>query len=98
MAANLRQVSRKIWFFLGGGCVLFLACALSLAAAHPQTPANELVTRRNAWIFLPSLLMAATGMYISLRYWRCPHCGAPLQTRYPIPRNCPRCGRDVGLI
>ena len=97
MASNLRKVSRLIWLLIGGGSVLFILCALFLAWTHPDTPANELVNCRTIWLLLPSALMAAAGVYVSLRYWRCPHCGWPLRTKYPIPRECPRCGRDIGL-
>lgn len=96
--SNLRRVYRRIWLLIGGGSVLFIACALFLAATHPKTPANELVDRRTAWLFVVPILMAVAGVYVSLRYWRCPHCGAPLRTRYPIPRSCLRCGRDIGLF
>ena len=98
MAADIRRIYRLIWLLVGGGGLLFLAPALYLAATHPRTPANELVNHRTAWLFLPSILLATVGVYVSLRYWRCPHCGAALRTRYPIPRNCLRCGQDIGLF
>jgi hypothetical protein len=97
MRPSLRQVSRRIWLLVGGGGLLFIATALALAVRNPATPANELVNRRTAWLFLPSIVMVAAGIYVSLRYWRCPYCGRPLRTSYPIPRDCPGCGRDVGI-
>lgn len=95
---NLRRVYRLIWILIGGGGLLFIACAPLLVVAHPQTPANELVNRRTAGVFLPSLIMAVAGVYVSVRCWRCPYCGAPLRTRYPILRDCLRCGRDIGMF
>jgi hypothetical protein len=97
MTSNLRRLSRLIWFLIGGGGVLFIVCVWFLSYTHPGTPANQLVNRHTFWILIPSIVMAMAGMYVSLRYWRCPYCGKPLRTRFPIPRDCPRCGRDVGL-
>ncbi|HEU4402032.1 MAG TPA: hypothetical protein VFT43_07990, partial [Candidatus Polarisedimenticolia bacterium] len=74
-----------------------ILCALLLAATHPNTPANALVNRRTIWLFAPSILLAIAGVYVSLRYWRCPYCGWPLETKFPIARDCPRCRRDIGL-
>ena len=66
-------------------------------STHPQTPANQLVNARTIWLFAPGVLIAAYGAWYSMRYWRCPYCGAGLRTRFPIPRDCTRCGRDLGL-
>jgi predicted cobalt transporter CbtA len=96
MSPDLKRVSRRIWWLIGGGAVWFIACTLVLAATHPDTPANELVNRRTMWLFIPSVILVTTGVYVSLRYWRCPYCGHPLTTRFPIPEACPRCGRDLG--
>jgi hypothetical protein len=97
MTSNLRKLSRLIFLLIGGGAALFVVCALLLAYTHPNAPANTLVNRHTVWLFLPSALMMAAGIYISLRHWRCRHCGWRLTTRFPIPRGCPRCGRDIGL-
>ena len=94
---NLRKLSRLIWLLTGGGGALFVLILLILAATHPTTPADKRINQYTVWLFFPSVLMVAAGVYLSLRYWRCPYCGCPLSTRYPIPRECPRCGRDVGL-
>ena len=93
----LLDVSRLIWLLIGGGSALFIAIALGLALTHPDTPANALVNRRTVWLFLPSALFVAVGVYVSLRYWVCPNCGFSLPTRSPIPRTCPRCRQDLGL-
>ena len=98
MESSLRALSRRIWLLTGGGGVLFVLCALSLALLHPKTPANQLVNSRTRWLFLPPIVMVVSGIWVSLTKWRCPHCGAPLRTMYPIPRDCPRCGQDIGLF
>ena len=97
MTSNLRRLMRIIWLLMGGGAVLFLASIVLLVVTHPNTPANALVNARTVWIFIPSVAMAGTGVYLSVRYWRCPYCGCSLKTQYPIARHCPRCRRDIGL-
>ena len=98
MSFNLRRVYLLIWLLIGGGGLLFIACALLLVVTHPHAPANDLVNRYTLWIFLPAFLMAVAGVYVSLRFWRCPHCGAVLRTRFPIPPYCLRCGGDLGVF
>jgi hypothetical protein len=95
--SQLQKVSRLIWLLIGGGALLFIAVALALAATHPKAPANTLVNARTVWLFVPPVLLAIVGVYVSLRYWVCPYCGHPLRTRFPIPRDCPHCKRDIGL-
>jgi hypothetical protein len=94
---NLRAVERRIWLLIGGGAVWSIATALTLAALHPDTPANQLITRWTAWWFVPPIILAVTGVRVSYRDWRCPYCGRLLRTRFPIPPDCPGCGRDLGL-
>jgi len=77
--------------------VLFVATSLAIAANHPTTPANQLINRYNIWLYLPSVVLTLRGVYASFRDWRCPYCGRPLSTIYPIPAACPRCKRDIGL-
>jgi hypothetical protein len=93
----IQRVSRRIWGLIGGGALLFIGIVLGLAATHPTTPANRLVNYTNVWLFFPSLLLTVKGAYVSWREWRCPYCGCPLQTMYPIPARCPRCREDIGL-
>lgn len=94
MAADLRTLARLIWGLIGGGVLLFVVSELLVAHAHPDTPANRLVTQ-HFWLFIPSLAMVVLGIYIGARYWRCPYCRCPIGKLYPIPRRCRRCGRDV---
>jgi hypothetical protein len=93
--AYLRNVSRWIWLLVGGGAVLFIAIALTLAALNPDTPANALVTWWNGWLFAFPAAMTGTGVYMSLRWWRCPYCRHPLNTKAPVPARCPRCGNPL---
>lgn len=97
MTADLRRLSLLLLLIIGGAGVLFVVCAMMLAWTHPNDPANGLVNRYTVWLFVPSAILAATGIYIRVRYWRCPYCRYSLSTRFPIPRDCPRCKRDVGL-
>ncbi|HEY3075465.1 MAG TPA: hypothetical protein VGJ74_09855 [Burkholderiales bacterium] len=91
----LANVSRWIWLLIGGGAVLFIAVAVALALANPGTPANQLVSWTNGWLFLPPVAMAGAGVYMSLRWWRCPHCRRPLSTKGALPERCPRCGNAL---
>ena len=97
MHPALRPISRRIWLLVGGGSLLFIGAALFLAATHPQTPANQLVNGRTMWLFAPGVLLALYGAYFNMRHWRCPYCGTALRTSFPISRDCPRCGQDLGL-
>ena len=97
MHPALQRLSNRIWLLIGGGSLLFIGAALYLAATHPQTPANQLVNSTTIWLFAPGVVLVVYGAWFSLRYWRCPYCGATLRTRFPIPRDCLRCGRDLGL-
>src|SRR5436305_6923485 len=94
---DLRAVARRIWIWIGGGAMWLIAMMLTLARLHPDTPANQLVTPWNAWWFVPPIVVVAIGVRISYRDWRCPHCGRLLKTRFPIPSDCPGCGRDLWL-
>jgi hypothetical protein len=97
MELPLRRVSRVLWLLIGGGGVLFIVATWILDRTHPGTPANELVTWRTVWIFLPSVLMVLAGVRYHYLHWHCPHCRGRITTEYPIPRFCPRCGLDIGL-
>ena len=88
----LQNVERWIWLLIGGGALLFIAMVMALALLYPDTPANQLVTWWNGWLFILPTAMAGTGVYISLRWWRCPACQRPLNTKGAVPERCPRCG------
>jgi hypothetical protein len=89
---ELQRTRRRIWILIFGGALLFIATAMFLAATNPTTPANQLVNRDTVWMFLPSAVMAGTGVYVSLRQWRCPQCGLPLPSNFPVRERCVRCG------
>src|SRR5207237_8188748 len=91
----LANVSRWIRLLLAGGALVSLAMAIALALLDPGTPANQLVTWTNGWMFLVPAAMAGFGIYMSARWWRCPQCRRPLNTKGPIPERCPRCGRQL---
>jgi hypothetical protein len=91
----LANVSRWIWLLVGGGGLLFLAMVIALAVLYPGTPANQLVSWTNGWMFLVPAAMVGFGVYMSARWWRCPQCRRPLNTKSPIPERCPRCGRQL---
>jgi predicted cobalt transporter CbtA len=96
MAKDLGKLSRLIWGLIGGGALLFVVSEVLLSYALPDAPANRLI-KDHFWVFIPSVAMVMTGIYLGARYWRCPYCKAPIGKLYPIPRRCPRCGRDVSL-
>jgi len=91
----LQNVQLWIWLLIGGGGVLFIGIAMALALAYPGTPANQLVSGSNVWLFIVPAAMAGTGVYMSLRWWRCPYCRRPLNTKGAIPERCPRCGKAL---
>ena len=93
----IQRVSRRIWLLIGGGGALFIGMALALAAIHRAVPANQLLKGYDILLFVVPVAMILRGVYISMRDWRCPYCGCPLSTFYPIPADCPRCKRDIGL-
>ena len=88
----LQNVQLWIWLLIGGGALLFIGIVLVLALLYPDTPANQLVSWTNGWLFIVPAAMAALGVYVSLRWWRCPQCRRPLPTKTAVPEECPRCG------
>jgi hypothetical protein len=87
----LANVSRWIWLLIGGSALVFFALVALLTALYPGTPANQLVSWKNGWIFLLPAAMAGFGVYVNARWWRCPQCRRPLPTKAPVPEHCPRC-------
>ena len=91
----LANVSLWIWLLIGGGALLFIGIAMALGLLYPETPANQLMTWWNGWLFLVPVGMACAGVYISLRWWRCPNCKRPLSTKGALPERCPQCGNAL---
>jgi hypothetical protein len=91
----LVNVRRWIWLGIAGGPLLFMFIVMLIATMNPETPANQLVDWQNAWVFLLPAAMVAYGSYVSMRWWRCPHCGLGLPTKYAVAAQCQRCGRAL---
>jgi len=91
----LQNVQLWIWLLIAGGALLFIGIVMMLALLYPDTPANQLVSWWNVWLFMVPAAMAGTGMYMSFRWWRCPFCRRPLNTKGAIPERCPRCGKAL---
>lgn len=88
----LRNVRLWVWLGIVGGGVVFLGILAILFASYPGTPPHEVDGWDKAWLFLLPVAMAAYGLYVSARYWRCPGCGQSLPTDSAVPARCPRCG------
>lgn len=95
----LLNVKRWVWLSYLAGFVLFFGLiALIDVLSAPGTPARELIDWTNGWLFLLPAAAFGYGVYVSVRYWRCPQCRVSLPTKYPLPIACRRCGgalRDV---
>jgi hypothetical protein len=68
---TIQRISRRIWLHIGGGALLFIGTALTLAAISGPIPANQIVNRYNVLLFVPSVILVFKGAYISMRDWRC---------------------------
>src|SRR5690349_17560298 len=88
----LQNIKRWIWLGIFGGAVLFIAIVLVIAKMNPETPANQLIDWTNAWLFLLPAALVAYGVYVSMRYWRCPQCGQALPTKTAVWPRCRHCG------
>src|SRR2546421_9840555 len=86
----LVNVERWIWLLIGGGGALFIGLVIALAASHPTTAANALVTWENGWIFVVPAAMVGYGVGVSPPWGRRPGRGLSLPTKQPVPGNCPR--------
>lgn len=94
----LANIKRWIWLTYIAGFLTFLGIILFLDATYPPgTPANELVTWANGWLFLLPAALIGYGFYIGMRYWRCPQCKLALPTKnyQPVPTHCRRCGYQL---
>ncbi len=92
---HLKNIQRWIWLLIFGGGLVFIGMVMLIAAMSPTTPANQLVTWANGWLFLLPGGMVAYGVYVSMRYWRCPGCKLSLPTKFPVPPQCRRCGTPL---
>jgi hypothetical protein len=88
-------VSRWLWLLVYGGFLLFIAIVLTVAALHPDTPANRLFDWGNIWLLALPAAMVILGMRYSFKYWRCPGCGWRPPTKQVVPELCPRCGERL---
>ena len=92
----LANVKRWIWILIFGGALVFIGLVVLIAAlSPPTTPANQLITWKNGWLFLLPAAMVGYGLYVSARWWRCPGCGLSLPTKYAVPERCRRCGQAL---
>lgn len=37
----------------------------------------------------------ALGLLQMVLFYKCPHCGAQLEPRGPVPKFCPNCGKEL---
>jgi hypothetical protein len=91
----LENVRRWVWIAYIASFVAFIAIVFALdALSAPGTPANQLVTGSNGWLFLIPAGLVGYGFYVSARYWRCPQCKQylPTQSWERVPGHCRRCG------
>lgn len=63
---------------------IYLAYATGFAAFF--------VAGGKGWLLLLPAALFGYGIYVSIRYWRCPQCGRSLPTKVPVPAACERCG------
>ncbi len=86
---DVRWVQRRSWISGFGGGISFIILALLVADKRSAL---------GPWYFVilscPWLLMIYAA-YVSIRYWRCRHCGAGLPTGWWFlrKRKCLKCGR-----
>ena len=40
-------------------------------------------------------LVLALGLLQMVLFYKCPHCGAQLEPRGPVPKFCPNCGKEL---
>lgn len=89
----LANIKRWILLLYLAGFASFLAIVWALDRfSAPGTPANQLVTGRTGWLFVLPGAILVYGVYVSIRWWRCPSCGLSLPTKFPVPDRCKRCG------
>ncbi len=78
---SLRTKRRVIWVFLGLFCLLALCLMI-----HPTL-----------WFLVPATICAVIAIVLSIKWERCPHCGACLHRWYQSGDYCVKCGEQIFL-
>lgn len=47
------------------------------------------------WLMIPGFIIALVGVFLFLKYCKCPHCGHHFNARAKLPNYCPECGREL---
>ena len=47
------------------------------------------------WLSAAGLGVLALGFLQMVLFYKCPHCGAHLEPRGPVPKFCPNCGKKL---
>ena len=47
------------------------------------------------WLSAAGLGVLALGLLQMVLFYKCPHCGAQLEPRGPVPKFCPNCGTEL---
>lgn len=50
---------------------------------------------RIRWLSAAGLGVLALGLLQMVLFYKCPHCGAQLEPRGPVPKFCPNCGKEL---
>lgn len=50
---------------------------------------------RIRWLSAAGLGVLALGFLQMVLFYKCPHCGAQLEPRGPVPKFCPNCGKEL---
>ena len=66
---------------MGGFCIAAIPFAL-LSGAAPV-------------LGIAAAALIGIGVLQTLFFYKCPHCGAQLEPRGPVPKFCPKCGKKL---
>ena len=94
-SGNLGKVYRRIWFFLIVG---FLSMFPVLWYTSRVAEGGKVsLDSPYAWLFAIPAGLILYSVYISVRYWRCEHCGHSLPTHSYTrkERKCLHCGNRL---
>ena len=50
---------------------------------------------RIRWLSAAGLGVLVLGVVLMLVFCKCPHCGAHMEPRGPVPKFCPNCGKEL---